>query len=75
MAMVYCEKHGPPRGIKHRYMASVQPLGYPNQAVLCCRRGCHKPGLVWLNEEDKANYDAREREIVIWGQSVKIRVV
>jgi hypothetical protein len=30
---------------------------------------------VWLNEEDKANYDAGEREIVIWGQSVKVKVL
>jgi hypothetical protein len=75
MAMVYCEDCGAPTGVRHRYVASAKPLGYPNEAVLCCRRGCHKPGLVWLNEEDKANYDVGERDIVIWGQSVKIKVV
>lgn len=65
MAMVYCEQHGAPRGIRHQYVVNVKPVGYPNSAVLCCRRGCYKPGLVWLNEEDKANYDKGEREIVI----------
>ena len=75
MAIVRCENCGAPKGVTHQYVASVKPLGYPNRAVLCCRRGCHKAGLVWLNEEDKANYDAGEREIVIWGQSVKIQVV
>lgn len=75
MAMVCCEYHGAPRGIRHRYVVSIEPVGYPNEAVLCCRRGCGRPGLVWLNEEDKSSYDAGEREIVIWGQSVKVRVV
>ena len=75
MAMVCCEKCGAPVGVRHRYVAGVKPLEYPDEAVLCCRRNCHLPGLVWLNEEDKANYDAGEREIVIWGQCVKIKVV
>jgi NAD-dependent SIR2 family protein deacetylase len=75
MAVVRCEKCGAPAGVRHRYLAAVKPLGYPNAAVLCCRRGCLRPGLVWLNEKDKANYAAGEMEIVIWGQNVKIRVV
>jgi hypothetical protein len=74
MAMVCCEECGAPVGIRHRYVTSVKPLGYPNEVVLCCRRDCRRPGLVWFNERDKANYDAGEREIVIWGQSVKIKV-
>jgi len=75
MAMVCCENCGAPKGITHQYVASVKPVGYPNRAVLCCRRDCHNPGVVWLNEEDKPNYDSGERAIVIWGQSVKIQVV
>jgi len=74
MAMVCCDNCGAPRGVRHSYVASVKPLGYPNKAVLCCRRGCHNPGLVWLNEEDKANYDGGEQQILIWGQSVKVGV-
>jgi len=75
MAMVCCEYHGAPRGVRHHYPAAVKPLGYPNGAVLCCRGGCENAGLVWLNEEDKTNYDAGERAIVIWGMSVKVKVV
>ena len=52
MAMVCCVHHGAPMGVRHDYVMSVEPVGYPNPAVLCCRRGCHEPGLVWLNEED-----------------------
>lgn len=74
MAMVCCEECGAPVGRRHRYATSVRPIGYPDRAIVCYRRDCHKPGLVWLNEEDRASYNAGEREIVIWGQSVKIRV-
>ncbi len=52
----------------------VKPVGYPNEAVLCCRGGCRRPGLVWLNKQDKADYDSGQKEIVIWGQRVKIKV-
>ena len=76
MAMVCCERHGAPRGVTHTYGASVRPVGYPNPAVICCRGNCHNPGLVWLNEVDQDNYNNNhEREIIIWGMSVKIRVV
>ena len=75
MAMVCCENCGAPKGITHQYVASVKPVGYPNRAVLCCRRACHNSGVVWLNEEDKANYDSGERALVIWGQSVKVQVI
>ena len=75
MAMVCCVRHGAPMGVRHDYTMSVEPVGYPNPAVLCCRRSCHKPGLVWLNEEDMLNYHTGKRAIVIWGQSVKVRVV
>jgi len=75
MAIVCCEQCGAPRGKLHNYVASVKPLGYPNKAILCYRRGCHEPGLVWLNEIDQANYMSGEREIVIWGHAVKIRVL
>ena len=74
MAMVCCENCGAPKGVTHQYVASVKPVGYPNPAVLCCRRGCHEPGSVWLNERDMLNYHAGERAIVIWGQSVKVQV-
>lgn len=75
MAMVCCERHGAPRGVRHKYVANVKPLGYPNKAVLCCRGDCSEPGVVWLNEEDKANYDSGERAIVIGGHSVKVKVM
>jgi len=45
MVMVRCENCGAPKGITHKYVASVKPVGYPNRAVLCCLRDCNR-GLV-----------------------------
>lgn len=75
MAMLCCTHHGAPVGVRHDYGMSVEPVGYPNPAVLCCRRGCHEPGLVWLNKRDMFDYHAGQRDIIIWGQSIKVRVV
>ena len=44
MAMVCCEEHGAPVGREHDYVMSVEPIGYPNPAVLCCRRNCLSQG-------------------------------
>ncbi len=74
MAIVCCEIHGAPRGKIHKYLFSVRPVGYPNPAVLCYKKGCKRPGVVWLNEIDKKNYDKGEKDIIIWGQVGKIKV-
>ncbi len=38
MAMVCCAKHGAPMGVRHDYVMGVEPVGYPNLAVLCWKR-------------------------------------
>lgn len=75
MAIICCEQCGAPKGVSHRYVNAVQPEGYPNPAVLCCRGGCHNPGLVWLTETEQAGYISGERDMVPWGNCVKIKVV
>ena len=65
MAMVLCENCGPPTRAVHQFLNSVEPVGYPNKAVICCRRGCSEPGLVCLNEIDEACYDKGERELIL----------
>ncbi|MFC1977491.1 hypothetical protein ACFLWS_04415 [Chloroflexota bacterium] len=65
MAMVCCEYHGASNGITHQYLACAKPVGYPNAAVLCCQGSCRRPGLAWLNEQGKVDYDSGQKEIVI----------
>ena len=74
MALVRCKQCGPPKGRTRTYVASVQPLRYPETAVICGRAGCERPGLVWLDEEDKAKYDQGQRIVSVPNAAVKIKV-
>ncbi len=73
MATVRCEVHGAPKSKKHKWI-SVEPVGYPNDAVICSTRNCSKSGLVWLHEDDKMLYDAGQRMINTWGSTVTLKV-
>ena len=74
MALVRCKQCGPPRGRTRTYVGSVQPLGYPETAAACGRARCERPGLVWLDEQDKAEYDRGQRVFPVPNAAVKIRV-
>jgi len=74
MALVRCKQRGRPKGIRRTYLASVQPLGYPGTAAICGRAGCERPGLVWLDERDKAEYDRGQRVFSVPNAAVKIKV-
>lgn len=74
MALVRCKQCGRPRGIRRTYVTSVQPLGYPETAAICGRAGCERPGLVWLDEQDKAEYERGKRVFSVPNAAVKIKV-
>ena len=74
MALVRCIDHGRPGGGKRTYVISVKPVGYPKTAAICGRSGCQRPGLVWLDEEDKRTYDNGERIVRVPNSAVKIKV-
>jgi hypothetical protein len=56
MPIVDCGHHGSVQGKKRSYVQSVKPVGYPNDAVLCNKANCQRPGLVWLDEEEWKDY-------------------
>jgi len=75
MALVRCEEvHGQPTGVKHRYVMAVKPVGYPDTAAICGLKGCEYPGLVWLTEEEHAEYQTGQRIFAIPNAAVKIKV-
>jgi len=62
MALCRCVKHGWPKGRNGReYVASVEPVGYPDTAVICGLSNCDEPGLIWLDEGDLEEYYKGER--------------
>jgi len=74
MALVRCEKHGYPKGRTTDYVRSVEPVGYPDTAVVCGLKGCDHPGLVWLTQEEDAAYAVGRRIFQLPTYAVKIKV-
>jgi hypothetical protein len=63
MALIRCNEHKPsPSATKYEYISTAKkPIGYPNTAVVCGKKGCLDPGLVWLDERETIAYEAGER--------------
>lgn len=61
MALCRClDDHSPPES--DDYIAYVEPLGYPNSALICGRPAkknsdaCEKIGVIWLNRKELEKY-------------------
>lgn len=77
MANARCREHSNDLvsgATRDTYVARVEPLNYPNTSVICGRRGCLRPALVHLNEEEWQNYRLGVRFFEPHTQAVKIRV-
>lgn len=74
MALVRCDRHGTIRGIKHKYVGRMHPVGFPNTAAICGRLGCEEPGLVWLTQRELDAYQGGQRVFPIFTHSAKVRV-
>lgn len=72
MAIVRCEVH-PPKGRKRSYVASVFPVGYPETAMVCGTASCEAPGLIWLEDWEKADYDRGVRIFHSFTGTMKMR--
>jgi hypothetical protein len=66
MAICRCSKdhHSPPKSGK--YVACVEPIGYPKSAAICGRDAeklghCRWPGLVWLYQQEVRQYNNGKR--------------
>jgi len=53
---------------------SVKPVGYPDTAAICGRKGCEYPGLVWLTGEEQAEYQKGRRIFTVPNAAIKIKV-
>ncbi len=73
MALVRCEKHGKPKGRTLTYVRSVKPLGWPDTAAICGRRGCEYPGLIWLTDQESQAYEKGQRVFSFNNASMKVR--
>ncbi len=74
MALGRCDSCGQPAGRTHNYVRSVKPIGYPTTAAICGASGCKSPALVWLDAEERAEYERGQRIFSLPTQAMKVRV-
>lgn len=73
MAIVRCEKHEPV-GRTRSYASAVEPVGYPDTALVCGLKQCEEPGLVWLEQDELDTYKSGGRVFFMPTFAAKLRV-
>ncbi len=75
MAIVRCVQHPVKLDLAtNRYQMRAAPLGYPTTAAVCGIADCRQPGLVWLTDEELAQFNRGERYFRVKTFTVKVRV-
>jgi hypothetical protein len=73
VAIMRCEDHPPKKG---KIRQSVQPVGYPDTAVVCGSKTCVAPALIWLDANEKAAYIRGDRVFEAFaGSMMKVRAI
>ncbi len=58
MALARCRECGKPEGKTRKYIRNVEPIGYPNDALICGKKGCTNPALIWLEAHEWREYQS-----------------
>ena len=58
---VRCDDHEDQTATQFTLVAKVEPVDYPNKAVVCGKRDCDKPGLVHLDRDEFWYYQFQRR--------------
>ncbi len=74
MAIMRCEAHQP-KGRTRDYVAAVQPVGYPQTALIYGVTTCEAPALIWLEASEKAAYEKGERVFRSFTDTMKVRAI
>ena len=56
MALARCKECGKPQGKTRKYIRTVEPVGYPDSALICGKKGCANPALIWLEAYEWTEY-------------------
>jgi len=77
VALVRCRECGvQPAGrgnYTRTYIRSVEPVGYPDTALVCGKPSCDRPGLIWLEKAEVQDYDRGERLFHLQTNATKVR--
>ena len=75
MALIRCREH-PPSDEYTEWPAAVEPVGYPDTAILCGHRAhlSDEPGLVYLTPAEYRSYQRGRRAFGVVGASARVAV-
>jgi hypothetical protein len=74
MAIARCDTCEMPKGRTRKYVVSTEPVGYPKSSTVCGTPGCENPALVWLNEDESAEFERGQRVFGFPTRAAKVRV-
>lgn len=74
MALARCTKCGMPKGKTREYVQMVEPIGYPETALICGISKCTNPAMVCLEDDEWKEYQKGERIFKPPTASSKFRV-
>jgi len=72
MAIMRCPAHVP-KCTTRAYAGAVEPVGYPDTALVCGSVSCREPALIWLEAGERKEFDAGERIFKAFTPSMKVR--
>jgi hypothetical protein len=72
MAIMRCRAHAP-HGRAREYVAAVEPVGFPNSALVCGSKHCKEPAFIWLEGAEKVDYDSGVRVFRCFTDTMKVR--
>lgn len=75
MVLIRCPDH-PPDGRFHEWVAAVEPVGYPDTALLCSERthADSVPGLAYLTDAEYGWYQHGQRVFGLTGSATRIEL-
>lgn len=72
MCIMRCDTH-PPFRARRSYVKAVEPIGYPETALICGSAHCENPALIWLETDEAHGYQAGERIFRSFTATMKVR--
>lgn len=72
MAIMRCPDHKPRRTTRD-YAGNVEPVGFPETALVCGSKYCREPALIWLEANEMSAYATGERIFQAFTASMKVK--
>ena len=73
MAIARCVQCWPP-GLGRAYALAIEPVDYPETALICGTAGCERPALLWLRASELIEYHGGRRVFPFPTRVAKVRV-